>query len=147
MIAIIFAEHVNAIILPALAVPGGWVADRIVALLGVLGITGVNCLGVKTGAKVAIWFLALKLLIISSIVLAGLVVAVREKGGYLLKGSEDGQQTTSGVQLREEGTNDSIWGTLGDYVTAGFAALWVYGGWEAVSAKYSFIPFDLGVWW
>ena len=56
----------------------------------------------KTGAKVAIWFLALRLLIISSIVLAGMVVAIREKGGYLFKGMEDGQQTTRVIKLEGE---------------------------------------------
>src|SRR5271156_5494918 len=68
MIAMVFAEHINGIVLPALGLPGGWFADKGMALLGVLGITGVNCLGIKTGAKVAGWFLVLKLLIISSII-------------------------------------------------------------------------------
>jgi len=147
MIAIIFAEHVNAMVLPALGLPRGWVADRVVALLGVLGITGVNCLGVKTGAKVAIWFLALKLLIISSIVLAGIVVAVREKGGYLFKGVDEEGDTTRVIQLSERGTKDGVWGVFGEYVTAGFAALWVYGGWESVSSKFfhlSSLTFQLG---
>ena len=38
MIAMIFAEHVNEIVLPALRLPRGWVADKIMALLGVLGL-------------------------------------------------------------------------------------------------------------
>jgi amino acid transporter len=136
MIAMIFAEHINGIVLPVLGLPGGWVANKVMALLGVLGITAVNCLGLKTGAKVAIWFLGLKLLIISSIVLAGMVIAIREKGGNLFKGIEDGQQTTRVIKPMERGDNSGIWGAFGEYVTAGFAALWVYGGWEAVSAQF-----------
>ena len=48
MIAMIFAEHVNGIVLPGLGLPDGWIADKVVALLGVLGITALNCLGMKT---------------------------------------------------------------------------------------------------
>lgn len=65
-----------------------------------------------------------------------MVVAIREKGGYLFKGMEDGQQTTRVIKLGEKGNNNGVWGAFGEYVTAGFAALWVYGGWEAVSAEY-----------
>lgn len=138
--AMIFAEHVNGIVLPALGLPGGWVANTGMALLGVWGITGVNCLGVKTGAKIAGWFLVLKLLIISSIIGAGIVVGIQKKGGYLVGGEEEGQQAW--IKHREGGKS-GIWEVFGEYVTALFAALWVYGGWDAVSTGYFYTPFDL----
>ncbi|KAN0072291.1 large neutral amino acids transporter small subunit 1 [Elaphomyces granulatus] len=129
MICMIFAEHINRIALPALGLPGGWVADKGMALLGVFGITGVNCLGLKTGAKVAIWFLVLKLLIILSIVVAGMVVGIRDEGGYLFRVVEEGRRAMRTINQKEE---ESVWKVFGEYVTAGFATLWVYGGWEAV---------------
>jgi hypothetical protein len=36
------------------------------------------------------------------------------------------------INQKEE---ESVWKVFGEYVTAGFATLWVYGGWEAVSAQ------------
>jgi L-type amino acid transporter 6 len=141
MIAMVFAEHINGIVLPVLGLPGGWFADKGMALLGVWGITGVNCLGIKTGAKVAGWFLVLKLLIIFSIIGAGLVVGIREKGGHLVGGVEDGRRAMKTIKYREEKSKSGLWGVLGEYATSGFAALWVYGGWDAVSAEYSHPPF------
>jgi solute carrier family 7 (L-type amino acid transporter), member 6 len=140
MVAMIFAEHVNGVALPALGVPGGWVADKGVALVGVWGITGVNCLGVKTGARVATWFLVLKLMTISSIVGAGMVVGIREKGGYLVRGPEKGQRAMGMIKYGEQGGENGLWMVFGEYVTAALAALWVYGGWEAVSVEYSIRP-------
>lgn len=137
MIAMIFAQHFNGIVLPVLGLQGGWVADKLIALLGVLALTALNCLGVETGARVAIWFLVLKLLIISSIVLAGIVVTIREKGGYLFKGGEEEEeQVTRVLKLRENMDDIGARGAFADYVIAEFAALWVYGGWEAVSVTY-----------
>jgi amino acid transporter len=136
MIAMIFAEHINGIVLSGLGLPGGWLADKGVALLGVFGITALNCLGVKTGAKAAIWFLVFKLLIISSIVVAGVVIAIRDKGGYLFGGLEEERRLAARIiEQSQEDSKNGIWGMFGEYVTAGFAALWVYGGWEAVSTE------------
>lgn len=138
MIAMVVADHINGVVLSALSLPGGWAVDKAIALLAIWGITGVNCLGIKTGAKIAIWFLALKLLLIASIVLAGLVVAIRESGGHLFKTEEE--RTTGSTTLREVEVNSGVWQVFGEYVTAGFAALWVYGGWEAVSTPCSLLP-------
>jgi amino acid transporter len=130
VIALIFAEHIQR----ALQIQGGGVMSKLIALIGVWGITIVNCLGVKSGAKVAVWFLVLKLGLIVSIVMAGVVVAVRNRGGYFFKD----QPERSGVVLAkyaEEVKVAGVWSKFGDYATAGFAALWVYGGWEAVSSN------------
>jgi L-type amino acid transporter 6 len=141
--AMIFAEHINGIVLPALGLPGGWVANIGMALLMIWGITGVNCLGVKTGAKVAGWFLVLKLLIISSIIGAGIVVGIREKGGYLVKEIKEGQQVR--MIKDTDDTKSSVWEMLGEYVIAVFAVLWVYGGWDTVGAGNFYTPFNFGV--
>jgi solute carrier family 7 (L-type amino acid transporter), member 6 len=136
IVAMIFAEHINGVALPALGVPGGWVGDKGMALVGVWGITGVNCLGVHAGAKVANWFLVLKLMTISSIAVAGMVVGIRKNGGYLVRGTEEGRRAMKMIKRGEEGGEERGLGIFGEYVTAGFAALWVYGGWDAVSAVF-----------
>jgi hypothetical protein len=80
----------------------------------------------------------LKLLMILSIIVAGMVVGIREKGGYLAGGVEEGRPVMKMIKHREEEKKkkSGVWGLVGEYVTAGFAALWVYGGWEAVSSEF-----------
>ena len=132
MVALVFAEHVNGLILPPLGLSSGWFADKIVALIAVFGITAVNCSGIKTGAKVAAWFLVLKICIILSVIGAGLAIGIRDKGGYL-NGKEDSVVQARGrIQGRDE-SGISIWRISGEYATAAFAALWVMGGWDSVS--------------
>ena len=136
IIAMIFAEHVTGIVLSGLGPKGGWLADKMVALFAVFGITLLNCIGMKTGAKAAIWFLAFKLFIIATIVVSGTVMAIRYKGGYLFGGlKQEPDLAARFIEQSGEESNNGTWRMLGEYVTAGFAALWVYGGWEAVSTK------------
>jgi amino acid transporter len=127
LIAMIFAEHVNGLVLPD-GWAGGWV-NKGTAMMGIWIITIVNCLGAYTGAHVALGFLVLKISTILSIIGAGVVLGLRGKGEGVGKGN-------SGWFIPERTSDDeggSAWATLGDYVTALFAALWVYGGWETVS--------------
>jgi hypothetical protein len=49
----LFSAYQLGFALPALGMPGGWVADKVMALVGVWGITGVNYLGVKAGPRVS----------------------------------------------------------------------------------------------
>ncbi|KAH0555983.1 hypothetical protein GP486_006071, partial [Trichoglossum hirsutum] len=131
VIALIFAEHVQW----AMGMQDHWVLTKAVALGGVAVITAVNCLGVKSGAKAAGWFLVLKLGMIFSIAGAGVVVGIQEKGGYFFGEELSGTRLVKRAEVRAE----SIWQEVGEYVTGGLAALWVYGGWEAVSPD----PFHL----
>jgi solute carrier family 7 (L-type amino acid transporter), member 6 len=125
VITLIFTEHVQW----ALGMQDYWVIKKAIALGGVAGITAINCLGVKSGAKAAGWFLVLKIGMIFSIAGAGVVVAVREKGGYFFGAEPLGVRSVKRAEVGAEG----VWEEVGEYVTAGLAALWVYGGWESVS--------------
>jgi len=71
----------------------------------------------------------LKIAMIFSIAGAGVVLALRERGGYFF-GAKPLEARP--VKRTEAGT-ERIWNEVGEYVTAGLAALWVYGGWESVS--------------
>lgn len=132
LIALIFAEHANELILPN-GWAGGWV-DKITAMLGIWFITIINCLGTYTGANVAIGFLVLKISTILSIIGAGIYLGLTGEGGGV-------GRSHPGWFNPEEPHNDegdSMWTMLGNHVTALFSALWVYGGWETVSSRLEF---------
>lgn len=132
----IFAEHINRLLHQELGIPEGWFMDKSMALIGVWGITAINCSGFKAGAKVAGWFLFLKLLMTVLIVLASMVVRFRDKDGCLVAKTEAGQRIGERTAYREKkGAGNAVWNLLGEYVSASLAALWVYRGWESVSGN------------
>jgi Amino acid permease len=140
MISLVFAEHVNGIMLPE-GWAGGWV-DTATALMGLWLITLANCLDVNMGARVANWFLVLKLFAIFSIAGIGVVIGLKgdwegvgENGlRWFGTGHSVTQQEVRSFQPRDG--EPGLWVQFGEYVTALFAALWVYGGWEAVSSPH-----------
>lgn len=121
----IFAEHLNSIILPE-AWRNEWL-NKLVALLGALAITGVNCWGTNTGASAANGFFLLKVVGLFSIVVIGLVVGVSGKGHNLLAWIPDKVAQDSNDQPV------ALWVLVGEYTTAMFGALFTYGGWETAN--------------
>ncbi|KAH0556194.1 hypothetical protein GP486_005876 [Trichoglossum hirsutum] len=137
VISMIFAEHVINVIMPG----GGPLVNKGMALVGVWGVTVVNCAGTHTGASVANGFLVMKLFAITSIVVIGLVFVLRG-GGEGMGGNGlgwfDVVDTPKPSSIHPRGAEtDDLWTTtgLGGYVTAIFAALYCYGGWESVSLR------------
>lgn len=127
IIALIFAEHVNGLMLPH-----GWAGGRLnrtTAMMGIWVMTVVNCLGTYTGAHVATGFLVLKISTICSIIGVGVVMGVRGRGEGVGKSPLGWFGTEASPPARPDGGE-----VLGEYVAALFAALWVYGGWETVSS-------------
>jgi L-type amino acid transporter 6 len=120
----IFAEHLNAIILPE-TWRNEWL-NKLVALLGALTITGVNCWGTNTGASAANGFFILKVVGLFSIVVIGLVIGVSGKGNDLFAWIPD-----KVVQGSDQPV--ALWVLVGEYTTAMFGALFTYGGWETVN--------------
>lgn len=119
----IFAEHLNSIILPE-ALRNEWL-NKLVALLGALAITAVNCWGTNTGASAANGFFLLKIVGLFSIVVIGLAIGVSGKGNGLLELVPD--------KVAEENDHPSLWVLVGEYTTAMFGALFTYGGWETAN--------------
>ncbi len=132
MIAIVFSDYVCRAIFPGVAIPV-WLG-KIVALSGLIGITVLNCTGVKTGPKIANAFLVLKLGAICSICLIGLVTILKGEAVAMNEPSFrwfHGGTTSSTTRGQMQGAQ--AWASLGDYVTAFYAALFCFGGWESVS--------------
>jgi L-type amino acid transporter 6 len=126
MIAMIFSNYFAKSVCPE-AWASSLFIEKLFALTGVALITLINCLGIRTGARVANGFLVLKLLAVSLIALLGLVFTFKgqAKGpsvnGYGWFGTDNGSEGQSG------------WASLGNYVTALFGVLFAYGGWDTVS--------------
>ncbi|KAK3944197.1 large neutral amino acids transporter small subunit 1 [Diplogelasinospora grovesii] len=123
IISTIFADYLLSSFLEThspLAVKG-------LALLCIVGITTVNCLGSTAGAKAANLFLVLKLAALGGVVVIGGVTWAWGYGeGVPL--SDDGW---FGIPAEEDMV---IWSSagLGNVATALFGALFCYGGWETV---------------
>ena len=126
MIAIIFSNYFAKSVCPD-AWASSLLVERILALIGLGVVTFINCWGIRTGALVANGFLVLKLFAVSTIALLGLGFALRgETGGPSVKhhgwfGTDD--------QFEKQ----SVWESMGNYVTALFGVLFSYGGWDTVT--------------
>lgn len=135
IIATIFAEHLNHVLFP-----DSWVTEwlnKLVAIIGLAFITGMNCIGTHTGANLATGFLVMKLIGLFSIVVIGFIVAATGKSvnsNRTTQLSTVGESNLSDATITMPGSEGgiSIWTSVGEYVTAVFGALFCYGGWDTV---------------
>ena len=121
MIALIFAEYLYK---PFDAETSIWTLKG-TALLAILSVTYLNCMGTQAGAGTANVFLVLKTGGLVSIAISGLLAAA---GVF---------KNTSRPELNKELRNSehevsSFLSFMKDTVEATFAALFAYGGWESV---------------
>ena len=125
MIAMIFADNLSSAAMPIGVLPGWGV--KTLAILGLVWITVINCLGTIAGARAANVFLIWKLLAIFSIAVTGIVVGVtglhplEPKPEWFANDPDPHRQTMLD------------WAKAGEYITAVYGALFCYGGWESVS--------------
>lgn len=128
MIAMVFADHLCSVTFPAdlLSI---WTI-RFVALIGIISITFINCLGIKSGVNVANGFLILKLLAVFSIAVIGITVAIRGTGDGV------GRDQHGWFTKDSDAEPQSPWTQIGEYVTAVYGALFCYGGWETVRSNH-----------
>ncbi len=133
MIAMIFAENFSSAFVPIGVLPGWEV--KTLAILGLVLVTFINCLGTIAGARAANAFLILKLLAIASIAITGIVAVVtglhprRTEPEWFASDLDPDRQTMEN------------WAKAGEYVTAIYGALFCYGGWESVGFTRSLSPF------
>ena len=126
VIAMVFADYLSMA-----AMSSGPLATwemKLVALVGLLVITIVNCAGNATGAKAANLFLFLKLSAVASIAIVGILMAVS-----MTRGGMERLQVewfAKDPNLKRQGM--PLWALAGDFITAVFGALFCYGGWETV---------------
>ena len=128
MIAMVFADHFCFAIFGDVKI-SLW-ASKSIALLGLAGITVLNCCGTRTGPRVANGFLVLKVLAVSSISLTGLSLLILGKANAA---SEADFGWFHGVRGSGDRQGKHFWAWLGEFVTAMYGALFCFGGWETVS--------------
>jgi len=121
LIAIIFSEHLCR----ALGVSEG--LNKVVAVVGIVVVSWVNCLGTKNCVKIGNGFLVVKLLAITSIVVVGIILSAK---GVAISWSDSSFNPNQPPIPADAG----IWTETGDYVKALFAALFCYGGWDTVGS-------------
>ena len=145
MVSLVFAEYLFRAVRPDQDVSDWHLKGA--ALLAMMLITWLNCIGTKMGAGIGNVFLVLKLLGLFSIALLGLVFLVFTGSS----GHPRGMNPT--VASQDSTSAPSGWSSFGNFTDAVLAALFAYGGWESVctllslyeAATYSFqVSFIVG---
>lgn len=109
--------------------PGSWrsvAMEKLVAFGGLVVVTSINCIGVRSGAFVANVFLCSKIFTLLSITFAGLVFFGVSRRSDLTNSPEPP------VEDPKSDTAKSLWDVFGNFITAMFGALYCYGGWDNV---------------
>lgn len=101
---------------------------KVLGLVCVWSVTGINSMGATAGARVANGFLVLKMLALSGIVGVGFASWLMGTGKGAVVGDEGGW-----FQGPAEVKPVEWWAWMGNFGTAIFGALYCYGGWETVS--------------
>ncbi|EME46995.1 hypothetical protein DOTSEDRAFT_69096 [Dothistroma septosporum NZE10] len=121
IIAIIFGEYlVRAIIGADAADASSWI-NKGVALVGLLFVTGINCVSTKLGTRSADFFMFFKFAALLAVTIAGILVAITGLA-YHKEALSDHWKTTSWF----EGTSMSS----SQWAVALYAGLWAYDGWD-----------------
>lgn len=106
---------------------------KAMAVMSIISITVLNCLGTPVGKRMGSIFLALKVIGLLSIPLAALIYQLSniipgEDPSYNLSQEYNGPETQDSSD-----TVSGPWTTLGGLTDAVLAAVFAYGGWESVS--------------
>lgn len=133
MVSLIFSEYLHKAF-----TSGDDAADqnpKIIAVVGIVLVTVVNCLGSSVGNGVAKAFMALKIVGLLSIALSGLVYWTFWPGA-----SNPGPRMEVTKELtsnmNETSHLDGLWANLDAFTNAVLAAVFAYGGWESARASY-----------
>ncbi|KAK5737952.1 hypothetical protein LTR17_006392 [Elasticomyces elasticus] len=123
IIALIFGEYmVRAVVGAEVVGVSPWI-NKAVAMLGLLAVTGINCVSTRLGARTSDIFMFLKFLGLLAITILGIIVAAT-------KGPWTSQPTSLSTAWRTtnwfEGTSKST----SQWAVALYAGLWAYDGWD-----------------
>lgn len=121
IIAIIFGEYLVRAVIGADAVEASSWTNKIVALLGLLMVTALNCVSTKLGTRSADFFMFFKFAALLAVTIAGIIVAVTG-----LAYNKDNLATTWKTTSWFEGTSMSS----SEWAVALYAGLWAYDGWD-----------------
>ncbi|KAI1379318.1 amino acid transporter [Hypoxylon crocopeplum] len=129
MVSLIFSEYLYK------ALVGDEGADespKIAAVVGIIIVTLLNCLGSNIGNGVAKAFMAIKIVGLLSIALSGLAYWIFWPGA-----SDPSPRIQEIREFSHKNTESShltdLWANLGAFTNAVLAAVFAYGGWESIS--------------
>ncbi|KUJ16670.1 amino acid transporter [Mollisia scopiformis] len=131
MVSLVFAEYLFRAIWPG-DDPSVWIL-KITAFAAIICITYLNCIGTHYGIGAANFFLVLKVFGLGSIAVTGFASA------FINSGSQPNPQPNTTMLISESFPIEALtastwlWTSLGGFADATFAALFAYGGWEAIS--------------
>ena len=133
IVSVIFAEYLfNAFDSDT---PADTWHSKAIALAALATMFLLNCIGTHVSARIANFFLVVKLLGLGSVVITGLILGL-SRGNGASKGPTNYQVEYSLYnQSQENGhlhTKASQWATAGMYTDAILAVMWTYSGWETV---------------
>jgi len=133
MVSLVFAEYLFAAISPDTHI-SVWML-KATALIAIISITSLNCMGTRTGMRTAVLFLVLKIFGLGSIAIIGLFLLIKnhqtKDETHLLDVQAQSFVSVSHTTTKYSGL--SIWTSVGNFTDAVIAALFAYGGWESVS--------------
>jgi L-type amino acid transporter 9 len=140
ILSIVFVESIYSSM--GVNEPSPPITHKLLSLLVLLCVTSLNSISTKTSTRLSGFFVAIKLLTILLLIVAGLVVVFVFVGGGKDFGGSDWhshnwfapRDTVLPDGERFDWTKVTTWESLGFYSTALYGALWAYSGWDKVSA-------------
>ncbi|KAF7187686.1 Y+L amino acid transporter 2 [Pseudocercospora fuligena] len=121
IIAIIFGEYVVRAIIGAEAGDASAWINKGVALLGLVVVTGLNCVSTKLGTRSADFFMFFKFAALLAVTVAGVIVAIT---GLAYHKDELSQNWKDTSWFKGTSLSSSKW------AVALYAGLWAYDGWD-----------------
>ena len=121
IIAIIFGEYMVRAVIGADSVDASPWINKGVALIGLLFVTGLNCVSTKLGTRSADFFMFFKFIGLLAITVTGIIIAVTG-----LAYNKDALSNTWRNTNWFEGTSTSS----SQWAVALYAGLWAYDGWD-----------------
>jgi L-type amino acid transporter 9 len=138
ILSIVFVESIYSSM--GINEPEPPVTHKLLSVLVLVCVTTLNSISTKTSTRLSSFFVAVKLLTILLLIIAGLVVVFvyvgknKDYGGgdWHSKGWFAPRDTVLPDGTHFDWTQVSTWESLGFYSTALYGALWAYSGWDKV---------------
>ncbi|EMD95574.1 hypothetical protein COCC4DRAFT_67451 [Bipolaris maydis ATCC 48331] len=136
ILSIVFVESIYSSL--GINEPDPPLTHKLLSLLVLVCVTTLNSISTKTSTRLSSFFVAIKLLTIFLLIVAGLVVVFVFLGKSKDLGGGDWHQnnwfsprdTVLPDGSRFDWTKVTTWESLGFYSTALYGALWAYSGWD-----------------
>jgi L-type amino acid transporter 9 len=138
ILSIVFVESIYSSL--GVNEPAPPITHKLLSLLVLICVTTLNSISTKTSTRLSSFFVAVKLLTILLLIVAGLVVVFvfvgkgKDYGGddWHRKGWFAPRDTVLPDGTHFDWTKVTLWESLGFYSTALYGALWAYSGWDKV---------------